>query len=419
MGLLSLAAILRCHGYNVSYIDCLDRFHPKAPKTDPHARSGRGPYLKTRIPRPDGLEDVSRNYSRYGIMEEWFREDLLSVPKPDLVLVTSLMTYWYQGVRHSIDIIKEIYPDTLVVLGGIYASLCQDHADVHSGADRVVTGQAAQHILKLAEKFTGFAVSQKYNPDNLDTYPYPAFNLQRKISYIPILTSTGCPFSCTYCASHFLNPKRTLRSPESVVEEICYWHEKYDVIDFVFYDDALLVDAEKHAIPILEKIVATGINVRFHTPNAVHVQCISDQTADLMYKAGFKTLRLGLETASFEKRKDFDKKVTEDEFMRAVAYLKNAGFNKDQVGAYLLAGLPGQRISSIEDSIKTVKQNNITPVITYYSPIPHTAMWKKAVASSRYELESDPVFTNNSILPCQQEPFSWESISYLKNLAAS
>ncbi len=372
IGLLSLAAILRCHGYNVFYIDCLDRFHPKAPKTDLHARFGRGLYLKTRISRPDGLEDVPRNYSRYGIREEWFREDLLSIPKPDLVLVTSLMTYWYQGVRHSIDIIKETYPDAPVVLGGIYASLCMDHANDHSGADRIVTGHADQHILKLAEKFTGFAVSPKYNPDNPDTYPYPAFDLQKKISYIPIITSTGCPFSCAYCASHFLNPKRVLQSPESVVEEICYWHEKHDVIDFVFYDDALLVDAEKHAVPILEKIIQSDMNLRFHTPNAVHVQYISDQTANLMYKAGFKTLRLGLETASFEKRKDFDKKVTEDEFMRAVAYLKNAGFNKDQVGAYLLAGLPGQKISSIEDSIKTVKQNNITPVIADYSPIPHT-----------------------------------------------
>ena len=463
MGLLSLASILRCHGYNVAYIDCLDRFHQKALKTDPHARYGRGPYLKTRIPKPDGLEDVFRNYSRYGIREEWFRNDLLSVPEPDLVLITSLMTYWHQGVRHAVDMIKEIYPDTLVILGGVYASLCQDHANVHSGADRVVTGSASQHILKLAEKFTGFAVSPKYNPDNPDTYPYPAFDLQRKISYIPILTSTGCPFSCAYCASHFLNPKRALRSPESVVEEICYWHEKYDVIDFVFYDDALLIDAEKHAVPILEKIIETGISVRFHTPNAVHIRCISDQIADLMYKAGFKTLRLGLETAAFEpqkraltsqsrfsgtglasesensklpygrrfpvplkrdcgelqKRKDLDNKVTVDEFMRAVACLKNAGFNKDQVGAYLLAGLPGQTISSVEDSIKTVKQNNIMPVIAYYSPIPHTAMWKRAVASSRYELESDPVFTNNSILPCQHKPFSWKMISHLKNLVAS
>lgn len=123
---------------------------------------------------------MSRNYSRYGIREEWFRDDLLSISKPDLVLITSLMTYWHPGVQETISIIKETFPDTPVILGGVYASLCEDHANINSGADMVVTGPAAQHILKLAEKFTGFAVSPKYNPDNSDTYPYPAFDLQKK-----------------------------------------------------------------------------------------------------------------------------------------------------------------------------------------------------------------------------------------------
>ncbi|RLC23795.1 MAG: B12-binding domain-containing radical SAM protein, partial [Deltaproteobacteria bacterium] len=31
LGLLSLASILRQHGFSITYIDCLDRFHPKAP----------------------------------------------------------------------------------------------------------------------------------------------------------------------------------------------------------------------------------------------------------------------------------------------------------------------------------------------------------------------------------------------------
>ena len=82
-------------------------------------------------------------------------------------------------------------------------------------------------------------------------------------------------------------------------------------------------------------------------------------------------------------------------------------------------GLPGQRMDSIIDSINTVKQNRITPVLAYYSPIPHTAIWNKAVACSRYELEDDPIFTNNAVWPCQSEKFSWETISYLKNLAAA
>ena len=210
-----------------------------------------------------------------------------------------------------------------------------------------------------------------------------------------------------------------LRSPPSVVEEICHWHDKYGVKDFAFYDDALLVDVHTHAIPILEGIVQAGVTVCFHTPNAIHIREITRRTARLMYKAGFRTLRLGLETAAFETREALDRKVTDEEFKQAVSRLKEAGFQKDQVGAYLLTGLPGQELHTLENSIKTVKQCGITPILAHYSPIPQTALWKQAVASSRYKLESDPVFTNNAISPCQDKTFSWETLTYLKNLVSA
>lgn len=337
---------------------------------------------------------------------------------PDLIIMTSLMTYWYPGVQETIGVINKFFPKVPVLLGGIYARLCYDHAVHHSGADRVESGSGEETILNLARDYTGFSITPKFNPDDLDTYPYPSFDLQRKFNYIPLLTSRGCPFNCKYCAVHFLNPKRKLRSPESIVEEVSYWHEKYNVKDFVFYDDALLVDADNHAAPMLEGIIKAGLQVRFHTPNAVHIREISKQNARLMFQAGFKTLRLGLETAAFDSRNELDRKVTSEEFKTAVTWLKEAGFDKKMIGAYLLIGLPGQKMRSIEASINTVKQNGITPVLAYYTPIPHTALWDRAVASSRYDLESDPVFTNNAILPCQDDAFSWDTITRLKKLAA-
>jgi hypothetical protein len=45
-------------------------------------------------------------------------------------------------------------------------------------------------------------------------------------------------------------------------------------------------------------------------------------------------------------------------------------------------------------------------------------MWPKAVAASRYDLEADPIFTNNSVIPCQPEAFNWKTISALKELAS-
>ena len=416
VGLLSIASLLRLHDIQVSYIDCLDRFHPHAPRSDSTARYGRGPYLKTRIPKPSGLGDIPRHFCRYGIKPQWLQEDLLKLNRPDLVLLTSLMTYWYPGVQETIEIVRSVWPQTPVVLGGIYARLCHDHACANSGADEVADGPAEKNLLALVRRFTGYSAAPEFDPQDLDTYPYPALDLQTRVNYIPLLTSRGCPFRCAYCASGLLDAERRRRSPGTIVEEIAFWKKNSGVNDFVLYDDAFLVDAERHAIPVLELILQAGIQVRFHTPNAVHIRGITPYTARLMFAAGFTTLRLGLETAEFDRREEIDTKVSHHEFKRAVECLQMAGFDQSQVGAYLLVGLPGQKTSSIARSIEIVKQAGITPVPAYYTPIPHTALWPKALAASRYDLASDPVFTNNAIMPCQKAPFDWKFMGLMKKL---
>jgi len=418
LGLLTLGGILRDHGARVSCLDCLDRFHPLAPaSSQPSARCGRGPYRKTPIAKPPGLADIPRTYSRYGIDPDWFARDLKALPQVDLVLVTSLMTYWYPGVRETIEQVKSNLPDVPVVLGGVYATLCSEHARQTSGADRVVTGPGENEILSLVAEITGWSPAPRFDPNDLDSFPRPALDLERRLVHAPVLTSLGCPFRCAYCASHRLQPRMKRRNPASVAKEMVHWHTNHGVRDFAFYDDALLVDADRHAIPLMEMIIAAGMDIRLHTPNALHIREITEPLALLMYRAGFHTIRLGLETTAFDRRGSIDKKVTEAEFLRAVKHLQSAGFRADQVGAYLLAGLPGQRAAGVEESIAVVKRAGVTPVIAHYTPIPHTPMWADAVAASRYDLEADPIFTNNAIFPCQSEAFSWEVLTRLKNLA--
>jgi hypothetical protein len=415
LGLLKLGGLLRHHGARISFIDCLNRFHPRLPDADPSARYGRGPYLKTRIPKPESLGDIPRNYCRYGIPPEWFTADLRSLPQPDLVLVTSMMTYWYPGVCEAISTIKTVFPEVPVILGGIYATLCLDHAERVSGADIVIAGSDQTRLFAAIQELIGWTVTPGIDPDDLDALPFPAADLQQKIPFIALLTSTGCPFSCAYCASGYLNPKCRVRSSDRILEEIRFWHDRHHVRDMVFYDDALLVDAEHHAIPLFEKIIDSGLGamIRFHTPNAVHIREITDTTAELMAGAGFQTIRLGLETTAGDR---LDHKVTEEEFLAAVSCLKSAGFRKNQIGAYLLAGLPDQSWETVEAAVETVLKAGITPVPAHFTPIPHTDLWPASVASSRYDLESDPIFTNNAICPCRKEPFSWEPLLRLKRL---
>jgi len=419
MGLLILASILRDHGIDVSYIDCLDRFHPNAARQDPFARNGRGPYNKTTIPLPEGLEDISRKFSRYGIEPDWLKEDLNSIEKPDLIFVTSIMTYWAPGVAESISFLKDKFKDTPVVLGGIYATLCREHAEQSSGADRVITGQSESIILEIVKEYTGYTIDPLYDLTDINALPYPAYDLQRVINYVPVLTAKGCPFSCSYCASGFLSPKWQKRAPERVVSEIKYWHDTHKVKDFAFYDDALLVDAKNHSERIFKGIIDSGIKVNFHTPNALHVREITTHMAELMFKAGFKTLRLGVETTDFNKRNHLDAKVTKSDFEKAVSALLTAGFPPEQTGAYLLTGLPGQTPEEVEVSVRAVLKSGITPVLTHYTPIPHTSMWEDAKKHSRFDIGQNPVFTNNSISPCSPINFSWARLSHLKKIITS
>ena len=111
-----------------------------------------------------------------------------------------------------------------------------------------------------------------------------------------------------------------------------------------------------------------------------------------------------------------DSKVEPDEFEQAVACLKQAGFKGEDLGTYLLYGLPEQDPSSLEYSIKMVKASGVRPILAQYSPIPHTKLWHAAVEASRYDLEEDPLFHNNSIFPCRKTPFSWEEVRYFKDL---
>jgi radical SAM superfamily enzyme YgiQ (UPF0313 family) len=323
------------------------------------------------------------------------------------------MTYWYTGVRETVAVVKEFFPETPAILGGVYATLCRDHACRWSGADEVFPGAAEAAVLSLVQAHTGWTTTPLFNPDRLDSYPFPAFDLQHQIPCVPLLTTRGCPFACAYCAAHLLEPRRLRRSSASVVAELSHWHRQWRVSDFVLYDDAFLADPDGHALPVLEAVVRSGLGVRFHTPNALHIRGITPEAARLLFRAGFRTLRLGLETADFADR-DFDRKVTAAEFDRALRALKEAGFSGRQVGAYLLVGLPGQAAAAVARSIAAVRRAGITPVLAYYTPIPGTALWDRAVASSRYDLAADPLCANHAVLPCRREPFDWRWLAALK-----
>ncbi len=402
LGLLYVAGYLRNCCFNIRLIDCLDVHHPgmtaDTSAKKPKRRSyGTGKYWRREVPRPFPLKNIQRPYSRYGISLELFQEELSKIPNPKAILVTSLMTYWYPGVKEVIGLSKEIHPNVPVILGGIYARLCHNHAVLNSGADLVVNNHNLESILPLLDEY---GISTPGPAPDPGRTPRPAFDLLSRIEYICTLTSAGCPYRCRYCASHFLNPDLIRRDPGEVLEEILYWHRNFNVRDFAFYDDALLISFDTHLAPLLEEVARLELDLRFHTPNALHIKEITPDIASLMHQTGFRTIRLGLETSDFSLHRDLDNKVTEGDFERALNSLLKAGFAKNQIGAYVLMGLPGQSVDSVFESIDFVGRTGAMPYLSEYSPIPHTPMWKQALNHSRYDLTEEPLFHNNTLLPC-------------------
>ena len=79
-----------------------------------------------------------------------------------------------------------------------------------------------------------------------------------------------------------------------------------------------------------------------------------------------------------------------------------------------MAGLPGQRVGEVEESIAYVKETGAKPMLVEYSPIPHTALFEKAKQMSSFDIENEPLYQNNSILPCRWEGFTAEDYKKLK-----
>ena len=114
------------------------------------------------------------------------------------------MTYWYPGVFETIRELKAAFPKTPLILGGIYARLC---TRPRPGSQRRGPGRH-RPARKVWTWSRTHPAGQRHRAelDELDAQPYPAFDLQRRLPYMPLLTARGCPFDCAYCAARLLEP---------------------------------------------------------------------------------------------------------------------------------------------------------------------------------------------------------------------
>lgn len=406
LGLLLAGAELRRAGFDVRLIDCLDRLHPSqktvAQKGKPN---GTGKFLKTRLQTPEILRFVPRHYGRYGIPAEAFDDMLAQSPQPDVVLVTSGMTYWYPGAFEAIERIKRRWPVVPVVLGGVYATLCREHAEKNSGADFVYTGPIGSKFSELISKITGVEFE---TPDLLCELPMPAHDLLTDRNVAACAFSRGCPFNCTYCASKMLAPRHERRTAQQAIDEIQYLAESRGVRHIAFYDDALIVDSHDLIEPLLRFVIEKKYPLAFYTPNAMHAAYVTAELASLMKRAGFAKVVLGFESGDAGFQSATGGKTKLEEFRRAASLFRGAGFTARELGAYIICGHPLQTEDSIRAAMRECVSQGVEPLLAWYSPIPGSADFDSACAGFSRPPSLDPLLHNSTLVAYQHPSISRE-----------
>lgn len=407
LGLLVLADYLRRTGWQTTLVDCLDPCHTGLP--DKYQRSAaRGRFHRTQIPKPECLKNVPRTYARYGVPYELIANDLSKIERPDAILVTSLMTYWRTGLIETIDLLRNVFPGVPILLGGIYASIMGQNARKLTGVDKLIVGPAEQSINRiLGELLSVNHADQQYSGLNFT----PALDLMSHVSFIPLLTSRGCPYKCHYCASKIVAPSFVQRPVNDVIKELQTNLDKYGCKDIAIYDDAFLVNPQEHALKILEPFESDRPELDWHCPNGLHARAIDKKVALSFRRAGFKTIRIGLESSSDNFNRMTGGKTSRDFFLRAVGFLREVGFTQEQIGAYLLVGIPKQTCAQIEQDVEFTLNAGAHPKLAEYSPIPGTYMWDEAVRQSSYPIEHETLFHNCTLLPAALPEINSEFLS--------
>ncbi len=384
--LLKILRWLKNSGVDAYFIDCLDRsiWGGKSKKWN------SGKYRSEYIEKPEVLSFIPRRFRRFGASPEECYKKIKETPPPDFVFLAVPITYWYLSLHKLIKIVREIFPESKIVVGGNYAILMPEHLK-EAGPDMIMATHSYQELQRKIAKLLNIKIVE----DLFETIPdlsfYPEINRTSSL-----LTTQGCPFKCSYCAVPILYSIIKRRSFASIIKELHYL-AKRGIEDIAFLDDALLVDRDRYIKPLLRKIILLDLPIRFHLPNAVHLRYIDEEVADLMKKARFRTIRVGLESIDPAFQEATGNKANLKELFTGVSALKKAGFSKDEIGAYVIYGAPGTDFENVKRTIEVIHSLEIKVRLVTYSPVPKTKDFYK-YATKHPEILKDPLLHNKVVV---------------------
>ncbi len=320
LGILYIAASLRKEGFSVTVLD-------------PH-------------PQNLCLEDVI---------------DIIKKNRPILIGFSVMTSSIRTAVKLSSEIRNALGNEPLICIGGAHINIDPEFISRFPNFDFAVVGEAEITIVELAREIEkgkrpkGIIYAKPI--DNLDVLPFPARDLvdirqyrrpeerKRSLPAATMITSRGCPFQCIFCSRAAFRKKLRVRSPKNVVDEMESIAREHGN-RFTFVDDTLTLD-RKAILGVCDEIVRRKLN--FKWMGMTRADCLDDELARKLRKAGCDELFIGVESGNERIRNEIIKKNMSDKtIFDAVKICRKNDINID---ISLIIGFPTETNKEINDTI--------------------------------------------------------------------
>lgn len=273
------------------------------------------------------------------------------------------------------------------------AVLGEGEATLRDLLARIERGQPWKQVPGLCVRGSDGAAYEtppRANIQDLDALPFPAWDLtdpdayarRRGMSlaglrrYMPLTTSRGCPYRCTYC--HDIQGKRfRSHSPAYVLRMIDELISRYGIYDFDITDDIFNFDADR-MLSICDGLIARGPGIGFTCPNGIRADRMTVEQADRMARAGCQYVAIAIETATRRLQKQIKKHLRFDKVQPIIdAFTDRNVFTS----GFFMVGFPSETEQELRATIEFAVSSKLHAAYFFVvTPFGGTEMHEEIVA---------------------------------------
>jgi len=341
---------------------------------------------------------------------------------PDLIGI-QCYTYDTPNVYKILKRLKETFPEKITVVGGAHISAIpqeafsnfQPYADYgFNGESEIGFPKFLRALEQKKEDLSNiegliwrdkngktFFNSPVYVQD-LDSLGFPAWDLMppetypesqhgaffEKFPIAPIIITRGCPYACTFCSAPILSGKKIRHhSVEYTQNHIRLLYER-GVREIHIVDDNFTFDKD-FCKQLLRGIIDLKLDISLATPNGVRMDCLDDETIELMKEAGQYLITVSVESGSDRTLKRMRKGTTVEKIRNNIKKIKKHGL---PIAGFFILGFPDETREDIEATIQFSRELGLIRANFFtFLPLPGTEIYYNLIKSG----EIDKVDWNN------------------------